>query len=423
MTFILGGFKGIPGISINRLHPQRFEDLIERRGWVPVLWERAIKCACYSEDTGNPDPKDPTCGGIGWTYMEDLDVEVANEPLCIVTALQTLYTLKASLNGSPNPAEVVTKVSLVRNITQGVTYTVSSISGRDIVIAGAPLPALGDSVLVTYTYQREAGATVKAVITNVDYQKDFIPMGEWLQGDSIMTVSGQYQMGLRDRITIPEQVVRTSELKRRNELDVKGRSLERLRYKSGIKIFLVRDLNGTFAEGPDFTLGPDSTIVWGAGNRPKHKAFRLKYSGNATTATVTVSGTTLTTTLTGQTDGTVSLSVSFATYPTAKEVVDFINAQDGYEAEFDDQSNRVGIDNAEVMSFSVPLAATNIKAAFATVSNEDRTQYTIEYMHHLSFTIYTKRGMDRRHDDGAVLPAKYWLRLWEHTDSFSNDAS
>lgn len=423
MSFILGGFKGFPSIGLNRFHPERFEDLVERRGWVGILWERAIKCSCYSEDTGNPDPKDPTCGGIGWLYVEDLNISIVVEQLDVTLAGQSQFALKASLSGSPDLAETVTSVSRVFNVTQNVSYTVGVVSGRNVTISGSPLPIPGDKVVADYIYQRASGASVKAIITAVDYQKDFIPVGEWLQGDAIMTTSGQYQMGLRDRLTIPEQVVRTSELKRRYELDTRGRSMERLRYKSGIKLFQVRDLTQVFIEGSDFTLGPDSTIVWGTGARPKHKAFRVRYNGNATTAIMAVSGTALTTTLTGQTDGSVSLSVSFATYPTVKDVVDYINTKDGYEAAFDDQSNRAGIDNAELMVHSIVVPSTTIKNLYVTVENEDRTQYTIEYSHYLAYTIYTRRGMDRRHDDGAVLPAKYWLRLWEHTDSFSNDGS
>ena len=58
----------------------------------------------------------------------------------------------------------------------------------------------------------------------------------------------------------------------------------------------------------------------------------VQYTGNATTASVTVSSTQLTTALSGQTDGTVNLTVPFSTYATLTEVINYINAQPGYTA-------------------------------------------------------------------------------------------
>lgn len=420
MADILSGLAGLG--AQNRFHAKRFEDLINRRGWVPVTWERAVKCSCYSEDTGNPDPKDPTCGGIGWLYIADLEIQVDKEQAAITLAGQSVLGLTASLTGSPDPTRTITKVTRVFNETQNVSYTIGAISGLSVAISGSPLPVPGDKVIVDYVFLRDADPSVKAIITNVDYQRDFIPAGEWLMGDAVMTVSGQYRMGFRDRITIPEQVIRTDELLRRNRLDVKGRSLERLRYKTGISIILVRDLYGVFVENVDFTIGVDATVVWGAGERPKHKAFSVKYNGNATSATMVVTTTSLVATLVGQTDGSTTITVPFATYDTVKKVVDFINAQLKYVATLDEQSNRISIENAELSSFMVPIATADVKAAAVTVFNEDRTQYTVEYMHHMAYTIYQKQGMVRRHDDGTVLPGKYWLRLWEHTDAFSNVA-
>lgn len=420
MGEILSGLTGLG--AQNHFHAKRFEDLINRRGWVPVTWERAVKCACYGEDTGNPDPKDPTCGGIGWLYLTDLEIQVDKEQVAITLAGQAVLGLNASLTGSPDATRTITRVSRAFNVTQNVAYTIGVISGLTVAISGAPLPVPGDKVIVDYVFLRDADPSVKAIITNVDYQKDYIPAGEWLMGDAVMTVSGQYRMGFRDRITIPEQVIRTDELLRRNRLDVKGRSLERLRYKTGIKILLVRDLYTVFAETTDFTIGVDATVVWGAGARPKHKAFSVKYNGNATSATMVVTTASLVVTLVGQTDGSATITVPFATYDTVKKVVEYINAQTKYKAAFDEQSNRIGIENAELTSFSVPILTADVKAAPVTVFNEDRTQYTIEYMHHMAYTIYQKQGMVRRHDDGTVLPGKYWLRLWEHTDAFSNVA-
>lgn len=59
----------------------------------------------------------------------------------------------------------------------------------------------------------------------------------------------------------------------------------------------------------------------------------VRYSGDATTATITVSNTQITTTLAGdQTDSSVNLTIAFAAYPTLQDIIDFINSQIGYEA-------------------------------------------------------------------------------------------
>jgi hypothetical protein len=418
-NFVLSGFSGLLGL--NKLHDIRFEDLINRRGWVPVLWEKSIKCPCYSDDTGNPDPKCSVCGGIGYTYYEDLDMDVFNEQLDITSDGQTSYVLKCTLAGSFDSTRAVSKVSRIWNQTQNISYTVSIVTGTPrINISGPTLPIQGDIVMVDYTYSRDPGASVKAVITNVDYQKDYIPSGEWLQGDCILTVSGQFKMGFRDRIIIPQQVVRTDELKRRYDLTVKGLSLERLRYKSGIEIVSCHDLFRSFTLGTDFTMGPDQTIVWGLGARPLHNAFNIKYTGNATTALLVVTPTALTVTLVGQTDGSTSITVPFATYPLVKDVIAYVKTKAKYAIAAETQGTTPGIDNAERMTLSDPVPSTSIKNVAVVVKNEDKTQYTIEYMHYLSYSIYMKQGMVRRHDDGTVLPGKYWLRLWENTDLFSN---
>jgi hypothetical protein len=300
-----------------------------------------------------------------------------------------------------------------------VTYTVA-ISGVQITLSGGVLPVMGDKVLVDYVFTRDPGPSIKGIITNVDYQRDYIPSGEWLQGDSIMTVSGQYRMGFRDRITIQEQVVRTDELKRRFDVTAGGLSLERLRYKTGIKVVSCRDLLRTFTLGVDFTLGPDMTIVWAGGAVPSHNAFSIGYTGNATSAVLVVTNTGLTVTLAGQTDGSLSLNVPFATYPTLAEVLAYVKAQAGYSINATAQSNISGIENAERMSYSVPVGPTSLVGFTALVQNQDKTQYTIEYMHYLAYSIYMRQGMVRRPDAGGVLPGKYWLRLYENTDLFSN---
>lgn len=423
MSDLLSGFSGFA--KMNTFHPSRFEDLINRRGWVNVLWERAVRCACYSKNTANPDPNCTTCVGVGFTWLEDINVFVKNEQLEIRAKNQTNYILKASLSGTPcmqggPPSVTLVGLPVVVNETTGETYTVTIVSGTEIKLSGTLLPQQCEQVFASYTYERTPGV-LKAIITGVDYQRDYIPASEWLNGDAVMSVSGQYRMGFRDRITIPEEVIRASEVEQRYDLDVKGRSLERLRYKSGISIVQVRDRRQNFTLDTDFELGPDMTIVWLAGARPSHFAFDVKYTGDASTAVLAVTATELTITLAGdQTDGSVSLSLSFATYPTVKEISEYIQSQDGYESGTNKESDLSGVDNEERNIYSVLIASADVKGVSVTVSNEDRTQYVVEYMHQLAYSIFTRQGMPRRPDNGALLPQKHWLRLWEHTDRFSN---
>jgi hypothetical protein len=175
MSDILSGFGGLGGP--NRFHAARFEDLINRRGWRPVSWDRAVKCSCYSEDTGMPDVTDPTCGGTGWLYISDLEMQVKDEQVNVSQSGQNVLSLRASLSGAPDPTRTITSVSRAYNETKGVSYTIGNILGLTVVISGSPLPVPGDKVVVDYVYLRDSDPSVKAIITSVDYQRDFIPAG------------------------------------------------------------------------------------------------------------------------------------------------------------------------------------------------------------------------------------------------------
>lgn len=60
--------------------------------------------------------------------------------------------------------------------------------------------------------------------------------------------------------------------------------------------------------------------------------FTVLYTGNGSAATMTLSATQLTTSLTGASDGSVNLTVPFSTYSTLQELLNYINAQPGYTA-------------------------------------------------------------------------------------------
>lgn len=414
---ILGAYAGIG--DLNHFDPVRFEDFLNRRGWMSVLWERSSKCPCYSADTGSPDPNDPRCNGQGYVWFQDYTMEVRYEQLTIEQPSQATYYLKCSFNGIMDPTRVAANV-VVKNVSTNVIYTVSTPVNNQITISGGTLPTMWDKLVASYTYQRAPADTVRAVMTSVDYQKDFIPTGEWLRGDMIMTVSGIYKMGFRDRITIPEMIVRADELKTYLAVDAKSRSLELLRYKTGIEVLLANDKYQTFVLNTDFSIGSNALIQWLSGGlKPMHQAISIQYAGNATSALMTVNSTGLTVTLAGQTDGSQSLNLLFSDYPTVTALLAAISAAQGYTATQCEDSARAGINGCENTTLCVPIAAQSILAP-VIIYNNDKTQYTISYVHQATFTIFQDPTTSRRPDGGRILPTKYWLRLWENTDLFSN---
>jgi hypothetical protein len=50
-----------------KLQAQHFEEMITRRG-IDVRWEQAIKCTCWSDDSGQPLYSCKACGGTGYLY-------------------------------------------------------------------------------------------------------------------------------------------------------------------------------------------------------------------------------------------------------------------------------------------------------------------------------------------------------------------
>ena len=60
--------------------------------------------------------------------------------------------------------------------------------------------------------------------------------------------------------------------------------------------------------------------------------FSITYSGNATTHVTVVSDTAITITLTGASDGSATLTVPFATYPTLQAIINYVGTKVGYAA-------------------------------------------------------------------------------------------
>jgi hypothetical protein len=56
----------MPGYRINN---KLFTDMVAGRG-MPVMWERAQKCTCWDEYSGQPNNECKACGGFGYVYDE-----------------------------------------------------------------------------------------------------------------------------------------------------------------------------------------------------------------------------------------------------------------------------------------------------------------------------------------------------------------
>jgi hypothetical protein len=96
----------------------------------------------------------------------------------------------------------------------------------------------------------------------------------------------------------------------------------------------------------------------------------ITYTGDASTATVTVSGNALTTTLAGdQTDGSAALNIDLtnASYDTIQELVAFIAAQTGYSCT--KHANTYNEVRSKVLA---DVAGQNIKVAYTAVNDKQR---------------------------------------------------
>jgi len=96
------------------------------------------------------------------------------------------------------------------------------------------------------------------------------------------------------------------------------------------------------------------------------ESINIQYTGDATTAVMTINATTLTTTLAGdQTDGSANLSVAFSTYDTIEKVVGYINSQTGYSCTLVD-----GVDEEDASNELDAVTAQDIKTAEYTCNSD-----------------------------------------------------
>jgi hypothetical protein len=311
----------------------------------------------------------------------------------------------------------------IRNVTQSVTYTGLTFTGNIITIGGgSPLPTVDDQLRVDYVYERDPDHSVRAIITNVDYENAFIPASEWMQGDLIVTVSDAYKIGFRDRITLKDNFVRSEDTLRRYDVDIKGQSREILLYDATQGInenpkALVRDKYNIYAQNVDFQIGSNGSIIWvftgASGNRPKHQAFTILYKGAGSTAVMTITSSALTTTI----NGAPGLNIPFVSYPTLQDLVDYINTLANYEAVISSDATEIDkqVAASEATNKLLPVAGVSIKTTAYQIFGEDRTQYSVEYYHYAVYSIWKPVGQVRHPDFGAPLPARYWARMWEKT--------
>ena len=101
--------------------------------------------------------------------------------------------------------------------------------------------------------------------------------------------------------------------------------------------------------------------------------FMLEYTGDATTATVTiVANTIITTALAGdQTDGSVDLAVNISApvFDTIAEVVTYINAQTGYSAIYSTSKNKRHFEAGMLSLWLVAVAGQDITTAYEVLQD------------------------------------------------------
>jgi|GEM_PF-801670 len=105
-------------------------------------------------------------------------------------------------------------------------------------------------------------------------------------------------------------------------------------------------------------------------------SVNIQYIGDASTAVMTIDNTQLTTTLAGdQTDGSVDLTVSFATFDTIEKLVGYINSQVGYSCTLVDGVNQTNLSSeldaytAQDIKSSEIIITSNVQAMIDAINN------------------------------------------------------
>lgn len=143
--------------------------------------------------------------------------------------------------------------------------------------------------------------------------------------------------------------------------------------------------------------------------------FTVTYDGNAVTATMSVDESSLRVDLVSPTDGTANLAIEFAQFPTAGEVVDAVNAANGYSAalNFEDRSRD------PLFEELVAASGVSVKAAPGQVrvntGNVHKSERLVDYANNPSSTVLGPNGLTR---DAALAaqglpPGPYNIRYFE----------
>lgn len=101
------------------------------------------------------------------------------------------------------------------------------------------------------------------------------------------------------------------------------------------------------------------------------KCFEITYTGNGTSAILSISSTAITVTLTGQTDGSANLSVQFSDFPRLGDAVDYINSLQGYVASMIDVPDFL-LSNLDHIEVSEAVNIKTIKTVYADLYAEQQ---------------------------------------------------
>jgi hypothetical protein len=167
----------------------KFDILIETKGWM-LLWERATRCPCtpITAQTEQFDPNCPLCKGRGWVYF------------------------------GADPQDFT-----------ALSYNLDE--------------------LQTQMVQQSGGMVIRGLLRDVTRNPDPVDvLGNWVSGDTRLTVRYGNAIGFYDRITALDASIVYSEI-----TEATGTDLLTLRYPA-TKVNLIRSLENAYKYAVHFTI-------------------------------------------------------------------------------------------------------------------------------------------------------------------------
>lgn len=139
-----------------------------------LIYEQAVRCPCYNEDSGQPDFRCPVCGSHskdslkGWIYQIPRYVKVderSNEDGCVAP-----FTNEFTI---PVRHDQIRKVFSATNCKTGEIYKITGFSGKLITIDGSKPLTPFDVTQVSYEYDAQQIITNELITINPEINKQW----------------------------------------------------------------------------------------------------------------------------------------------------------------------------------------------------------------------------------------------------------